>query len=173
MSVEAITRAIVDVPDFPKPGVVFKDLSPIWLDPGLFSQAVALFVDRLRGRSLDKVAAAEARGFVFGAVVAHELGLGFVPIRKKGKLPRSTRSVTYELEYGSAVIEVHQDAVSPGERVVLLDDLLATGGTAAAAASLLQELGAKVTEIDFLVELSFLNGRSRLAGFEVFAPIVF
>lgn len=173
MSVEALTQAIRDVPDFPKPGIVFKDITPILSDPILFAAAVDLFVQRHRDEKPDTVAAIEARGFLFGAAVAHELQIGLVPVRKKGKLPAKTIEASYDLEYGSATLEIHADAVSRGDRVVILDDLLATGGTAAATADLVRTLGGTVVEFDFLVELAFLNGREKLGNVPVFAPIVF
>ena len=173
MSVEALTQAIRDVPDFPKPGIVFKDITPILSDPALFAAAVGVFVQRHCDAKLDKVAAIEARGFLFGAAVAHELGVGLIPVRKKGKLPSITIEASYDLEYGSATLEIHSDAVSSGDRVLILDDLLATGGTAAATADLVRTLGGNIVEIDFLVELAFLNGREKLGRVPVFAPIVF
>lgn len=173
MSLEQIKKAIRDIPDFPKPGIVFKDITPVLRDPQLFRESVRLFVDRQRGRSIQRIAAIEARGFLFGAAIAHELGIGLVPIRKKGKLPYRAAEKTYELEYGTATIEVHRDAFEPGESVLIVDDLLATGGTALAAAQLVEELGARVIEIDFLIDLSFLDGRARLAPYPIFAPIVF
>jgi adenine phosphoribosyltransferase len=173
VNVDRLRDAILDVPDFPKPGILFKDLTPILLDPDLFREATALFVDRHRDAQVDKVAVIEARGFLFGAAVAHELGAGLVPIRKKGKLPRATREVSYDLEYGSATLELHEDAVNRGDKVLVIDDLLATGGTAAASAQALRDLGAEIVEFDFLVELAFLNGREKLDGLDVFAPIVF
>lgn len=173
MSIEDITAAIRDVPDFPKPGIMFKDITPVLTDPVVFKQAVDLFVNRHRDSNVDHIAAIEARGFIFGSAVAYELGVGIVPIRKKGKLPAKTVEATYDLEYGSATVEVHVDAVNKGERVVLIDDLLATGGTAAASAQLIEQLGAEVVEIDFLIELAFLNGREKLAGYDLYAPIVF
>jgi adenine phosphoribosyltransferase len=173
MSVHALTQAIRDIPDFPKPGILFKDITPILLDPNLFRSAVRLFVDRHRGRPVDKIAAIEARGFIFGAAVAQSLGVGLVPVRKRGKLPWQTMAASYSLEYGEATLEIHRDAVAPGERVLLIDDLLATGGTAAATVSLIEGLGGEVAEADFLIELAFLHGRRRLAGCKVFAPILF
>ncbi|HMP75317.1 MAG TPA: adenine phosphoribosyltransferase [Kiritimatiellia bacterium] len=173
MSVDQVKAAIRDVPDFPKPGILFKDLTPIWHDPILFRVAVQLFADRHRGRVIHRIAAIEARGFLFGAALAHELGIGLAPIRKKGKLPYACIEQTYDLEYGTATIEVHKDAFVPGESVLLIDDLLATGGTAQAAAQLIEKLGARVLEIDFLVELAFLKGRERLAPHPVYAPIVY
>ncbi len=173
MSLERIKAAIRDIPDFPKPGILFKDITPILHDPALFSAAVKVFADRHRGREIDRIAAIESRGFLFGAALAHELGVGLAPIRKKGKLPYRTIEETYALEYGTATIEAHEDAFAPGESVLLIDDLLATGGTAQAAARLIERLGARVLEIDFLIELTFLNGRARLAPHPVFAPIAF
>jgi adenine phosphoribosyltransferase len=172
-AVERIRAAIRDVPDFPKPGIVFKDLTPVVGNAELFRAAVDLFADRHRSAHIDRVAAVEARGFLFGGALAVALGAGLVPIRKKGKLPWRARSATYDLEYGSATLEIHEDAVAPGERVLLIDDLLATGGTAAAAAGLVESLGGKIVEIDFVVELAFLNGRAKLGDRPVFAPIVF
>jgi adenine phosphoribosyltransferase len=168
-----LAAAIRDVPDFPKPGILFKDITPILNDPALFREAIDLFVARHKKTRIEKVAGIEARGFIFGAAIAHRLGVGFVPIRKKGKLPYKTLDETYDLEYGSASISVHTDAFRPGERVLIMDDLLATGGTAAAAARLVKRAGGAVVEIDFLIELAFLKGREKLAGETIFAPIVF
>lgn len=173
MSLDRVRTAIRDIPDFPKPGILFKDITPVLHDPALFKEAVDVFVARHRGARLDRVAAVESRGFLFGAAVAYLLGVGLVPIRKKGKLPYKTVEQTYNLEYGTATIEAHVDAFKPGERVLLVDDLLATGGTARAAAKLIEKLGGIVEEIDFLVELAFLKGREPLAGYKVYAPIVF
>ena len=168
-----LAAAIRDVPDFPKPGILFKDITPILNDPALFREAIDLFVARHKKTRIENVAGIEARGFIFGAAIAHRLGVGFVPIRKKGKLPYKTLDETYDLEYGSASISVHTDAFRPGERVLIMDDLLATGGTAAAAARLVKRAGGAVVEIDFLIELAFLKGREKLAGETIFAPIVF
>ncbi len=173
MIVNKLKAAIRDIPDFPKPGILFKDITPILRDPDLFRPAVGLFAERHRGRTIHRIAAIESRGFLFGAAVAYELGIGLVPIRKKGKLPYKTVEQTYELEYGAATIEVHEDAFEAGESVLLVDDLLATGGTAGAACRLIEKLGARVIEVDFLVELAFLNGREKLAPRPLFAPIVF
>lgn len=173
MSICEIKAAIRDVPDFPKPGIVFKDITPILSDPGLFSAAVDVLAERQRDRKIGKVAAIDARGFIFGGAVADRLKVGFALIRKKGKLPYKTFEETYELEYGSATLAVHQDAFEKGENVVIVDDLLATGGTAAAAAKLIERAGGKVVGMDFLVELTFLNGREKLAGHEVFSAIQF
>jgi len=173
MSIEEIKSAIRDVPDFPKPGILFKDITPVLSDPGLFRAAVDIFVERHSGSGIGKVAAIDARGFIFGGAIAQRLDVGFVPIRKQGKLPYKTFEETYDLEYGSATVAIHEDAFADGEPVLLFDDLLATGGTAAASAKLIEQAGGKVIEIAFLVELAFLNGREKLAGYEVFSPIVF
>jgi adenine phosphoribosyltransferase len=168
-----LTRAIRDVPDFPKPGILFKDITPVLLNPEYFQWIIRHFAARARSLGAEKVAGIDARGFLFGATVAYELGLGFVPIRKKGKLPYKTYAQAYALEYGEAEIEIHQDAFAPGEKVVLVDDLLATGGTAAAAIGLIEKAGACVVEAQFLIELHFLNGRALLGNKEVNAILAF
>lgn len=173
MGAKRILKAIRDIPDFPKKGIIFKDITPVLLDPKLFRKAVKIFASRIKGQHIDKIVAIESRGFLFGAAVAHKLGLGIVPVRKKGKLPYKTIEVSYDLEYGSATVEMHADALKRGERVVIIDDLLATGGTARAAAQLVKKLGARVVEIDFLIELAFLQGRKKLKGYKVYAPVVF
>ena len=172
-SVEKLKAAIRDVPDFPKPGIIFKDITPILANPMLFKTAIDMFADRHRGKRLDKIAAIDARGFLFAGAMCDRLNKGLVPIRKKGKLPYKTFEQSYDLEYGSATLSIHQDAFKKGDRVVLIDDLLATGGTAAASAKLIEKAGGKIVEIDFLVELAFLNGRAKLGDYTVFAPIVF
>jgi len=172
-TIEPIRDAIRDIPDFPKEGILFKDITPILSDPNLFQAAVHLFTERYHDERIEKIAAIEARGFLFGAALAHTLHVGLIPIRKQGKLPHATKAVTYDLEYGTATIEMHTDAIRAGERVLLIDDLLATGGTAAAAAKLIEEAGGEVVGPAFLIELSFLEGRKHLEGYEVFAPIVF
>jgi adenine phosphoribosyltransferase len=156
---------IRDVPDYPQPGVVFKDISPLLADP----EALRTVIDALAGLfgPVDKVAGIEARGFILATPVALRLEAGFVPVRKKGKLPAATFSQEYDLEYGSAILEVHQDAFEPGDRVLVVDDVLATGGTARATASLIERAGGTVVGIAFLMELSFLSGRDKLPGLEV------
>ncbi len=161
-TVERLRAAVRDVPDFPKKGIMFKDITPVLSDPSLFRASIDLFLERCRGREVDKIVGIDARGFVFGSAVAYELGVGFVPIRKRGKLPYRTEIAKYSLEYGEAEVEMHTDAVSQGERVVLVDDLLATGGTSAAAAALIRNAGADLIEAQFLIELEFLEGRKRL-----------
>ena len=158
---ERIAAVIHDVPDFPEPGVLFKDITPLLRDPSVFGAVNEEWAEHYRGR-VDVVAGIEARGFMFGTPLALALGVGFVPVRKAGKLPGDTHEVTYDLEYGSATIEVHTDAVGAGDRVLVVDDVLATGGTAAATAELLERTGASVTAIAVVVELTFLHGRDRL-----------
>lgn len=159
---EKLRAAVRDVVDFPKPGIVFKDITPILADGGLFREAISLICKTTSGAKIDKVVGIDARGFIFAAAVADRLGAGFVPVRKKGKLPWKTRQTAYSLEYGESIVEVHEDAVKPGESILLVDDLLATGGTAAAAVKLLDELGANLVGISVLIELTFLQGRSKL-----------
>ncbi len=155
------------VPDFPIPGVTFRDLTPLMADPEALGRAVSALADPFRGAGIGQVAGIEARGFVFGALVARELAAGFVPLRKPGKLPSVVESVSYALEYGTASLEVHRDALPPGARVLLVDDVLATGGTAAAAVELLGRLGARPAGAAFLLELPALQGRARLSGLHV------
>lgn len=159
---DSLRAAIRDVVDFPKPGIVFKDITPILADGKLFRESVTLLCETAGGSRIDKVVGIDARGFIFAAAVADRLGVGFVPVRKKGKLPWKTRQTAYALEYGESIVELHEDAVQPGESVLLVDDLLATGGTAAAAVKLLDELGANLVGISVLIELSFLAGRNKL-----------
>jgi len=161
-SVPELRAAIRDVVDFPKPGIVFKDITPILSDARLFHDSITLLCETSGDQKIDKVVGIDARGFIFAAAVADRLGAGFVPIRKKGKLPWKTRQTAYSLEYGESIVELHEDAVKPGESVLLVDDLLATGGTAAAAVQLLDELGAEFVGISFLIELAFLGGRAKL-----------
>ncbi len=158
---ELVGRSLRDVPDFPTPGVVFKDITPLLGDPSVFGAVIAALADGRRGE-VDLVAGVEARGFVVGAALAHAMGVGFVPVRKAGKLPGDTVAASYDLEYGSATLEVHTDAVGAGERVLLVDDVLATGGTALAAWGLLERVGARVVGFDCIVELGFLGGRDLL-----------
>src|SRR6184192_463136 len=160
--VEEVRAAVRDVPDFPKRGIVFKDITPVLSDPVLFRASIDLFLERCRGLKIDKIVGIDARGFLFGSAVAYELRLGFVPIRKRGKLPYKTEVAKYSLEYGEAEMEMHIDAMMAGERVVLVDDLLATGGTSAAAAALISKVGGQLLEAQFLIELEFLHGRKKL-----------
>src|SRR5213595_3192977 len=161
-ALEQLRAAVRDVPDFPKKGIVFKDITPVLNDPALFRASIDLFLERCRGRKIDKIVGIDARGFVFGSVVAYELGVGFVPLRKKGRLPYKTESAKYSLEYGEAEMELHIDAITRGERIILIDDLLATGGTSASAATLIKKVGGQLVEAMFLIELEFLHGREKL-----------
>src|SRR5438094_2569139 len=160
--VDKLRAGVRDVPDFPKKGIVFKDITAILSDPVLFRASIDLFLERCRGKKIDKIVGIDARGFLFGSTVAYELGVGFVPIRKRGKLPYKTEVAKYSLEYGEAEMEMHVDAVKPSERIVLVDDLLATGGTSAAAATLIAKAGGRLLEAQFLIELEFLHGREKL-----------
>ena len=155
---------IRDVPDFPKPGVVFKDMTPLMADPSALDDSIMRLVAPFRSEPVDLVAGMEARGFIFGALAAKELACGFVPLRKPGKLPGATETVSYDLEYGSAALEAHRDAFKGRRRVLVVDDVLATGGTAAAALALVEKLGGEVVGCAFLLELTFLDGRARLPG---------
>ena len=157
-----LRAAVRDVPDFPKPGIIFKDITPILKDGALFRASIDLFLKRCRGQSIDKIVGIDARGFLFGSAVAYELGIGFVPLRKKGRLPYKTESASYSLEYGEAEMELHIDAIERGEKIVLIDDLLATGGTSASAATLIKKVGGDLIESIFLIELEFLRGRKKL-----------
>jgi adenine phosphoribosyltransferase len=159
---DKLRTGVRDVPDFPKKGIVFKDITPLLSDPTLFRASIDLFLERCRGKEIDKIVGIDARGFLFGSAVAYELGVGFVPIRKRGKLPYKTEIAKYSLEYGEAEMEMHVDAVIAGEQIVLVDDLLATGGTSAAAAALIRKAGGRLLEAQFLIELEFLNGRKQL-----------
>ena len=172
-TVSELEHAIRNVPDFPKPGIQFKDITPVLADPRLFAGSIDLLVGHFRPGMVDAVVGIDARGVIFAAAAAIRLEAGFVPVRKKGKLPWLTHEQSYDLEYGSNTIAIHQDAVKPGSRVLLVDDLLATGGTASAAVALLQRLGAKILEATFLIELSFLPGREKLKGCPVRSLIVY
>ena len=160
--IDNLRRAVRDVPDFPKKGIIFKDITPVLKDGGLFRAAVDLFLDQCRRRKIDKIVGIDARGFVFGSAVAYELGIGFVPLRKKGRLPYKTESAKYSLEYGEAEMELHIDAITQGEQVILIDDLLATGGTSASAVTLIKKVGGELLGAQFLIELEFLHGREKL-----------
>ncbi|MBU6409605.1 MAG: adenine phosphoribosyltransferase [Verrucomicrobia bacterium] len=168
-----IESAIRNVADFPKAGIQFKDITPVLADAQLLAGAVDLLCDGVQPGSVDSVVGIDARGFIFAAAAAMKLGAGFVPVRKKGKLPYKTHEQDYALEYGSATVAMHVDALKPGARVLLVDDLLATGGTAAAAVALVKKLGANIRQISFLVELKFLNGREKLRGFPVRSIVVY
>jgi adenine phosphoribosyltransferase len=168
---EVVASRIRDIPDFPVQGVTFKDFTPLLSDGPAYRAVVQDIARRYSGR-VDVVVGIEARGFIFGAAVAYELGIGFVPVRKAGKLPGSTHSETYDLEYGSAVIEIHTDALASGTRTLVIDDILATGGTAAATCELVERSGGSIEAVEVLVELGFLNGRTKLTGRTVHAMVL-
>lgn len=163
-SLQQLRTTIRDVPDFPKPGILFKDITPVLADSALMRLAIDGMMEFLNGQKVDKVVGIDARGFIFGALIAERLNAGFIPVRKKGKLPYQTRGIDYALEYGTSSVEMHVDAINKGDKVVLADDLLATGGTAAAALHLIREAGADLLGSVFFIELAFLNGRTRLAN---------
>jgi len=169
--VDRLKACIRNIPDFPKPGIQFKDITPLVKDPPALRLAVQALVQPFRGAALTAVAGMEARGFIFGSLAAWELGIGFVPLRKPGKLPYDVRRISYDLEYGSATLEMHVDALGAGDRVLLVDDLIATGGTAAASCRLIEQLGASIEGCAFVVELDGLKGRDRLAGRRVHSLI--
>jgi adenine phosphoribosyltransferase len=168
-----VERAIRNVPDFPKAGIQFKDITPVLADARLFAGVIDLLTEKFPVGSVDTVVGIDARGFIFAAAAALKLNAGFVPVRKKGKLPFATHEQDYALEYGHSTVAIHTDALKPGARVLLVDDLLATGGTAAAAADLVGKLGGKILEISFVIELSFLNGREKLKGHPIRSLVVY
>jgi adenine phosphoribosyltransferase len=172
-SVPEITHAIRNIPDFPKSGIQFKDITPVLADARLFSGAIDLLTDGFKPGSVDAVVGIDARGFIFAAAAAVKLHAGFIPVRKKGKLPYATLEQEYALEYGHATVAIHTDALKPGSRVLLIDDLLATGGTAAAAAALVTKLGGQILEASFLIELKFLGGRDKLKDHRVRSLVVY
>jgi len=162
MIAEQIKKAIRDVPDFPKPGIIFKDITPILKDPLLCNNIIDAFIEQLKTTRIDVIAGIESRGFLFGLTLANKLGVPFVPIRKAGKLPYNIRQKAYELEYGTAIIECHTDAFEPGQHILIHDDLLATGGTVTATSELIKEMGGIVAGFSFVVEIGFLKGRERI-----------
>lgn len=168
---DRLKSLIRDIPDFPKQGIVFKDITTLLADGPGFAHAIDLLAERYKSHGIDRVVAMEARGFIIGAPLALRLGAGFVPVRKKGKLPHATIEETYALEYGEDTLQMHKDALIKGHRVLVVDDVLATGGTAAAVVRLVQKLEAEVVEAAFLMELTFLNGKSKLEGIQSFALI--
>lgn len=162
-----LTKFIRDIPDFPTKGIIFKDITPLLKDPKAFHYAIDAFVEKLEGVDFDYIAAPEARGFMFSSAIAYRLNKGMIPIRKPGKLPYQTRKVEYTLEYGKAGLEIHEDAVSPGDKIILLDDVLATGGTISAIAGLIEGMGGSVEKMLFLMELDFLNARATLEKYNI------
>ena len=167
MQANDLKSYIRDIPDWPKEGILFRDITPLLEDGEALSAAIDYFCGDFTGADIDYVAAVEARGFIFGPAVAERLGVGFIPVRKKGKLPFETESVTYGLEYGTDTLEVHRDAIKKGQRVLMIDDLLATGGTMTAACELIEKIGGEIAGINFLIELGGLGGREKLSGYDV------
>ena len=172
-TLEELKALIRDVPDFPQPGIVFKDITPLLADENAFSSVIDLIVVHYGRGNIDKVVGIEARGFILASPVAYHFGAGFVPVRKSGKLPWDTEREEYALEYGTATLEIHQDSVRPGERVLIVDDVLATGGTARATARLVERLGGKVVGIACLIELTFLDGRKAVEGYDFFSLMTY
>ena len=168
---ESLKTHIREIPDFPKEGILFYDITTLLRNGDAYRRLVDLLADRYRDQAVDAVVGVEARGFIFASAVAYRLGAGFIPVRKPGKLPYRTVSKTYELEYGSDTVEMHEDAVANGDRILIVDDLIATGGTARATADLVAECGGQVVELAFAIELEFLNGRDALAGYDVFSVL--
>lgn len=166
---EELKKKIREIPDFPKEGILFYDVTTLLKDREGFRKVIDLFAERYSGQRIDKVLGIESRGFILGPPLAYHLNAGFVPIRKKGKLPAETLSVSYDLEYGTDSLEVHRDAVSSGERVIIVDDLIATGGTAAAAAEMVRGMQGEIIEVAFMVELEFLAGRNKLNGLNIYS----
>lgn len=166
---ERLRQRIRDVPDFPKPGIVFKDITPLLADVRSFQTVIDVLARRYAAKAVDAVVAVESRGFIFGAALAYRIDAGFVPVRKRGKLPYKTEAIEYALEYGTDRIEIHQDGLHKGSRVLVIDDVLATGGTAKATCDLVAKMGGQVIECAFVIELGFLNGREKLKGHEIYS----
>ncbi|MBU1863595.1 MAG: adenine phosphoribosyltransferase [Candidatus Omnitrophica bacterium] len=173
MNVECLKKTIRDVPDFPKKGIIFKDITTLLKDKDAFQCAVDAMLDQVKNLEIDLIVGIESRGFIFGSAVAYKLGKGFSPIRKKGKLPAKTQAVTYSLEYGEDTIEIHEDAIGKGAKILIVDDLLATGGTSEAVVQLIEKLGGVVTGLSFLIELDFLHGKDKLQGYDIYSLIHF
>jgi adenine phosphoribosyltransferase len=169
----SLKKSIRDVPNFPKEGIIFKDITPLLKDPKAFRLAINKMAKHYKGKQIDGIVAVEARGFIFAGALAAKLKTGFIPVRKPGKLPYKTISETYQLEYGTDTLQIHEDAIKPGDKILIVDDLLATGGTVAAVVNMVKKLGGEVVGIGFLIELAFLNGRSKLSGHEIFSELVY
>lgn len=167
-----LEKKIRDIPGFPKDGIIFKDITPLLLDPESYKQAIDIMADYYKGENITSILSAEARGFIFGSTLAYKLGVGFIPARKPGKLPYKTVRQEYELEYGTDALEIHEDAIKFGDRVLIVDDVIATGGTTAAQAKLVEKMGGELVGFCFLVELAFLNPRDMLKGYDVFSLII-
>ncbi|MDD5518596.1 MAG: adenine phosphoribosyltransferase [Candidatus Omnitrophica bacterium] len=168
-----LERAIRNIADFPKAGIIFRDITSLIQNKSAFKKAVDLLADKYKGKKINKVVGVEARGFIFGAALAHKIGAGFIPVRKKGKLPCKTISATYALEYGTDTLEIHEDAIEPGEKILIIDDLLATGGTVKAVTGLVNKLKGKIRGIGFVIELVDLKGKEKLKGYPVFSLVKF
>ncbi len=168
-----LDKFIRDIPDFPKKGIIFKDITPLIGDPPAFKTVINLLAKKYQGKKIDKILCVESRGFIFASALAYKLGIGIVPVRKPGKLPYKTTKETYSLEYGTDTLEMHLDAFKKGSRILIIDDLLATGGTVKACTSLVKKLGGKVAGIGFVIELGFLHGRDKLKGFDIYSIIKF
>ncbi len=168
-----LEKSIRNIPDFPKPGILFRDVTTLIQNKSAFKKSIDLLAKKYKGKKIDKVVGVEARGFIFGAAVAYKIGAGFVPVRKKGKLPYKTISATYELEYGTDTLEIHKDAITSGEKVLIIDDLLATGGTVKAVVGLVKQLQAKIIGIGFIIELVDLHGRDKLKEYPLYSLIKF
>ena len=173
MNNSLLEKSIRNIPDFPKPGILFRDITTLIQNKAAFKKAVDLLAKKYKGKKIDKVIGVEARGFIFGAAVAHRIGAGFVPVRKPGKLPFKTISATYELEYGTDTLEIHQDAITPGEKVLIIDDLLATGGTVKAVIGLVKQLGGKISGIGFVIELVDLKGKDKFKEYPIYSLVKF
>jgi len=172
-NMEGLKECIRSIPDFPKKGIVFRDITTLIGNGDAFKQVIDVLVERYQGQGIESIICVESRGFIFGSALAYALGAAVVPVRKKGKLPYKTVSATYELEYGTDTLEMHEDAVKSGSKVLIVDDLLATGGTTKAVLDLMSRSGAKVQEIAFVIELAFLNGRSKLEGYPIFSIVTY
>jgi adenine phosphoribosyltransferase len=173
MDLKSLKAKVRSIPDFPKKGILFRDITPVLQDSKLLREIIARLAKSLKGKKISAVVGIESRGFIFGTALATKLGVGFVPIRKKGKLPWKTKRIACTLEYGEEILEIHEDAVKRGAKVVIVDDLLATGGTAEAAAKLVEGIGGQVAKIAFVIELGFLKGREKLKGYDVFSLITY
>ncbi len=169
----AIENYIRDIQDFPKPGIVFKDITPLLSSSEGTKECLELLIGGLKNMQIDKVVGVESRGFLFGMLLAHELNVGFVPVRKPKKLPYKTISASYALEYGTDTLEIHIDAIQKGERILIHDDVLATGGTAKAVCELVEKLGGEIVQCNFLMELSYLNGREKISKYEIYSPLIY
>jgi len=168
-----LQQYIRSVPDFPKKGIVFRDITTLLQDKNAFHDVIEILFERYRSYHIDKVVSVESRGFIFGSALAYKLGAGFVPVRKPGKLPAKTIREEYQLEYGADALEIHRDAITKGEKVLIVDDLLATGGTVQAACKLVEALGGKIIELSFLIELTFLDGRKKINRYNIFSLITY